>query len=191
MSRSNPGRFSQIGTFLVYASGRGRALIDRELYVPVSWTDDRECCRAAGIGDEVPFATKNEHFKWILQRAIDAGVPFAWVTADEAFGQVRHLRAWLEERAVAHVLATKVNDIVTTVHGTGAQVDQLIANLPRQAWKRLSGGPGRTRRTYLRLGQSRRPPNLGPCTPPTGRVPDETSTNPAANRRRRRRGAPG
>jgi SRSO17 transposase len=133
---------SQIGTFLAYASGRGRALIDRELYVPVSWTDDRERCRAAGIGDEVPFATKNEHFKWMLQRAIDAGVPFAWVTADEAFGQVRHLRAWLEERAVAHVLATKVNDTVATVHGTGAQVDQLIADLPRQAWKRLSGGRG-------------------------------------------------
>ncbi len=133
---------SQIGTFLAYASSRGRALIDRELYVPVSWTDDRDRCRAAGIGDEVPFATKNEHFKWMLQRAIDAGVPFAWVTADEAFGQVRHLRSWLEERSVAHVLATKVNDIVTTVHGTGAQVDQLIAALPRQAWKRLSGGRG-------------------------------------------------
>lgn len=133
---------SQIGTFLAYASNRGRALIDRELYVPVSWTDDRERCRAAGIGDEVPFATKNEHFKWMLQRAIDAGVPFAWVTADEAFGQVRHLRSWLEERAVAHVLATKVNDIVVTAHGTSVQVDQLIAALPRQAWKRLSGGPG-------------------------------------------------
>ncbi|MFD4401117.1 IS701 family transposase [Kitasatospora sp. NPDC058478] len=133
---------SQIGTFLAYASSRGRALIDRELYLPLSWTDDRERCRAAGIGDEVPFATKNEHLKWMLQRAIDAGVPFAWVTADEAFGQVRHLRSWLEERAVAHVLATKVNDIVVTGQGTDVQVDRLIAALPRQAWKRLSGGRG-------------------------------------------------
>lgn len=117
-------------------------MIDRELPVPVSWTDDRERCRAAGIGDEVPFATKNEHFKWMLQRAIDAGVPFAWVTADEAFGQVRHLRSWLEERAVAHVLATKVNDTVVTAHGADVQVDQLIAALPRQAFKRLSAGRG-------------------------------------------------
>ncbi|MFF3001862.1 IS701 family transposase [Kitasatospora sp. NPDC057940] len=133
---------SQIGTFLAYASSRGRALIDRELYLPLSWTDDRERCRAAGIGDEVPFATKNEHLKWMLQRAIDAGVPFAWVTADEAFGQVRHLRSWLEERAVAHVLATKVNDIVVTGQGADVQVDRLIDALPRQAWKRLSGGRG-------------------------------------------------
>ncbi len=49
---------SQIGVFLAYASPRGRALIDRELYLPRLWTDDRERCRAAGIGDEVGFATK-------------------------------------------------------------------------------------------------------------------------------------
>ncbi|QFR01738.1 IS701 family transposase [Streptomyces phaeolivaceus] len=132
----------QIGTFLAYASARGRALIDRELYIPVSWTDDRERCRAAGIDDEIPFATKNEHCKWMLQRAVDAGIPFAWVTADEAYGQVKHLRVWLEERRIAHVLATKVNDTVTTADGGDARVDQLVAALPRQAWKRVSGGQG-------------------------------------------------
>ncbi|MFC8016433.1 IS701 family transposase [Streptomyces cinereoruber] len=133
---------SQIGTFLAYASSKGRALIDRELYLPASWTGDRERCRAAGIGDEVPFATKNEHFRWMLQRAIDARIPFAWVTADEAYGQVKHLRFWLEERRVAHVLATKVNDTVITVRWAEVRVDELIASLPRQAWKRLSGGQG-------------------------------------------------
>ena len=133
---------SQIGTFLAYASSKGRALIDRELYIPKSWTDDRERCRAADIPDEVPFATKNEHFKWMLQRAIDAEVPFAWVTADEAYGQVKHLRLWLEERRIAHVLATKVNDTVATVGGADARVDVLIDALPRQAWKRISGRQG-------------------------------------------------
>lgn len=132
----------QIGTFLAYASAKGRALIDRELYVPVSWTGDRERCRAAGIDDSVPFATKIEHLKWMLQRAIDAAVPFAWVTADEAYGQVRHFRSWLEERGVAHVLATRVNDMVTTADGQDAEVRHLIAGLPRQAWKRLSAGDG-------------------------------------------------
>ncbi|MFG2987594.1 IS701 family transposase [Streptomyces sp. NPDC048258] len=132
----------QIGTFLAYASSKGRALIDRELYLPVSWTDDRERCRTAGIGDEVPFATKNEHFKWMLQRAIDARVPFAWVTADEAYGQAKHLRSWLEERRIAHVLATKVNDTVITADWAEVRVDELIATLPRQAWKRISGGQG-------------------------------------------------
>jgi SRSO17 transposase len=133
---------SQIGTFLAYASSKGRALIDRELYLPASWTEDRERCRAVGIGDEVAFATKNEHFRWMLQRAIDARIPFAWVTADEAYGQVKHLRFWLEERRIAHVLATKVNDTVITMRWAEVRVDELIASLPRQAWKRLSGGQG-------------------------------------------------
>ncbi|WP_189308835.1 IS701 family transposase, partial [Streptomyces albospinus] len=119
-----------------------RALIDRELYVPTSWTDDRERCRAAGIGDEVPFATKIEHLKWMLQRAIDARVPFAWVTADEAYGQAKHFRVWLEQRRMAHVLATKVNDTVITTDGYDARVDELIAKAPRQAWKLISAGAG-------------------------------------------------
>lgn len=132
----------QIGTFLAYASARGRALIDRELYLPASWTDDRDRCRAAGIGDEICFATKNEHFRQMLQRAVDAGVPFAWVTADEAYGQVKHTRFWLEQRGIAHVMATKVNDTVITTRWSEKRVDELIAALPRQRWKRLSGGPG-------------------------------------------------
>jgi SRSO17 transposase len=78
----------------------------------------------------------------MLQRAIDAGVPFAWVTADEAYGQVKQLRFWLEERGVAHVLATKVNDTVITARGGEPRVDTLVAALPRQRWKRLSGGAG-------------------------------------------------
>jgi SRSO17 transposase len=117
-------------------------LIDRELYLPKSWTDDRERCRAAGTGDDVPFATKIEHFQAMLQRALDAKVPFAWVTADQAYGQVKRLRYWLEQRTVAHVLATKVNDTVITTRGGDARVDTLVAVLPRQAWKRLSAGPG-------------------------------------------------
>ncbi|GAA2281402.1 hypothetical protein GCM10010430_79320 [Kitasatospora cystarginea] len=92
--------------------------------------------------DDVPFATKNEHFRWMLQRAIDAGVPFAWVTADEAYGQVKHLRVWLEQRGIGYVLATRVNDTVITTRWREVRVDELVATLPRQAWKRLSGGKG-------------------------------------------------
>ncbi|MET8117397.1 IS701 family transposase [Streptomyces prasinus] len=132
----------QIGTFLAYASAAGRALIDRELYLPASWTDDRERCRAAGIVDGIGFATKNEHFRRMVQRAVDACVPFAWVTADEAYGQVKQTRFWLEQRGIAHVMATKVNDTVATTGWSEERVDDLIAALPRQRWKRISGGRG-------------------------------------------------
>ena len=48
----------QLGVFLAYAGPKGRALVDRELYLPKSWTDDRDRCREAGVPDDVQFATK-------------------------------------------------------------------------------------------------------------------------------------
>nr|AIU93893.1 hypothetical protein LRS1606.459 [Rhodococcus sp. NS1] len=79
---------SQVGVFLAYASGRGRALIDRELYLPRAWTEGRQRCRDAGIDDDIGFATKPELAQSMIERALDAGIPFGWVTADEAYGQV-------------------------------------------------------------------------------------------------------
>jgi len=132
----------QIGVFLAYASPAGHALIDRELYLPESWTSDRGRCRAAGIPDEVDFATKPVLAQAMLQRAFDAGVPFSWVTADEAYGQVKYLRVWLEQHDVSHVLATRCNDDVGTTNGRTGRVDELIAALPANAWRRLSVGAG-------------------------------------------------
>lgn len=132
----------QIGTFVAYASVRGHALIDRELYLPESWTEDRDRCRAAGIPDEIEFATKPRQAMAMLDRAFTARVPFAWVTADEAYGQVKYLRYWLEQHDAAHVLATKCNDTVITTTGADARVDELIAALPARSWRRLSVGAG-------------------------------------------------
>jgi SRSO17 transposase len=97
----------QIGTFLAYACDRGHALIDRELYLPEPWIADRDRCRGAGIPDEIEFATKPRQAMAMLARAFVAGVPFAWITADEAYGQVTYLRSWLEEHDAAHVLAPR------------------------------------------------------------------------------------
>ena len=72
----------QVGVFLAYASRFGHALIDRELYLPQSWTDDPERCREAGIPKETEFATKPAQAQAMIARAVAAGVPFAWFTAD-------------------------------------------------------------------------------------------------------------
>ena len=64
----------QLGVFCAYATGQGRALIDRELYLPKSWTDDRDRCREAGVGDDVQFAAKPGLARLMLGRALDAGV---------------------------------------------------------------------------------------------------------------------
>ncbi len=77
----------QIGVFAAYASARGRALVDRDLYLPKSWTEDRERCRTARIPDEREFATKGELARHMVLRALASTLPIAWVTADSAYGQ--------------------------------------------------------------------------------------------------------
>lgn len=132
----------QIGTFLTYASPYGRTLIDRELYLPQSWTDDRDRCRAAAVPDEVGFATKPEQARLMLQRALDAGVLFSWFTADEAYGQNPGLRSWLEACDVFYVMATRKDQQVASGLFTTSRVDQMIAKVPAGAWKRRSCGDG-------------------------------------------------
>jgi SRSO17 transposase len=131
----------QIGTFLAYASVHGHALIDRELYVPQPWAEDRDRRRAAGIPERVEFATKPRQAQAMIARAIAAGVPFSWFTADEVYGQAKWLQAWLEEHGVPYVMAIRRSDTVTTPAGE-QRADALIAALAPQAWQRISAGAG-------------------------------------------------
>lgn len=78
----------------------------------------------------------------MLARAFTARVPFAWVTADEAYGQVKYLRIWLEEHDASYVLATRRVDLLNTGEGGQATAEDLIAGLPAQSWGRLSVGAG-------------------------------------------------
>jgi SRSO17 transposase len=131
----------QVGVFLAYASVHGHALIDRERYLPQSWAEDLGRRRAAGIPDEAEFATKPQQAKAMISRAIAAGVPFAWFTADEAYGQAKFPQAWLEDQDVCYVMAIRRSDTLTT--GAGEQrADALIAAALSRAWQRISVGPG-------------------------------------------------
>ena len=131
----------QLGVFCAYVTGKGRALVDRELYLPKSWTDDRDRCRRAGVPDEVQFATKPELARLMLARALDAGVPAAWVTADEAYGRDGKFRAWLEQRRTGYVVAVDSRQAVPGDAGS-SRADVLAAHAPDQAWKRRSCGNG-------------------------------------------------
>src|SRR4051794_27384896 len=95
----------QIGVFLVYAAAQGAVLLDRALYVPRSWTDEPDRCRAAGIPEAVTFQTKPQLAQAMLARALDAQLPCGWVTGDEVYGNDRVLRRFLEEREQPFVLA--------------------------------------------------------------------------------------
>jgi SRSO17 transposase len=142
----------QLGVFLAYASPKGRAMIDRELYLPKSWTNDPQRCRAARVPEEVGFRTKPQLARVMLERALDAGVPAAWVTADEAYGGNPALRRWLEGRGVWHVLAVKCTEPlgVDGPKGPGrTSAEQLAAAAPAEQWITCSAGYGaKGRRLY-------------------------------------------
>ncbi len=135
----------QIGLFLAYAAPGGIALIDRELYLPKAWTEDRARCHEAEIPDDVGFATKPALARRMLERAFEAEVPHAWVVADEVYGQDRRLRLWLEQIEQPFVLAVPSQEKPWSWGAKGPQqirVDRLANALPEEAWRRLSAGRG-------------------------------------------------
>ncbi len=131
----------QIGVFLSYASSRGHTLLDRELYLPKSWTDNQERCREAHVPEEVTFATKPELARRMLERALDADLPAAWVVGDTVYGSAQPLRAALEARRQAYALAVTCKEQVE-VQGTHQRVDQVAHGLAREDWQELSAGAG-------------------------------------------------
>jgi SRSO17 transposase len=131
----------QIGVFLAYASCQGHTLLDRELYLPKEWIDDRERCRKAGIPDERVFATKPALAQQMLQRSFEAGLKLAWVTGDSVYGDDRSLRGWLEERKHAYVLAVSGKESVW-IEQEQQQIKTILSDLPSVGWERLSAGAG-------------------------------------------------
>jgi SRSO17 transposase len=133
---------AQVAVYLGYAAPAGRALIDRELYLPKSWTGDPERCAAAGIPEDTGFATKPQLARRMIERASAAEVPFAWVVGDEVYGDNGPLRGWLEEQDTAYVLAVACRHQVPVAGGRRLRADELAARLPKRAWQRLPAGQG-------------------------------------------------
>ncbi|MGP3638674.1 IS701 family transposase, partial [Streptomyces sp. 24-1644] len=131
----------QIGVFAAYASAKGRALVDRELYLPRSWTEDPDRCRTARIPEGKPFATKPELARAMVQRALDSALPIAWVTVDAAYGQEQHFRRMLEETGVGYVLAVPKSQQVKSPAGSW-RIDHVLTGAPADAWERISCGEG-------------------------------------------------
>ena len=132
---------AQVAVYLGYAAPAGHALIDRELYLPRSWTSDPGRCRVAGVPDGTGFATKPALARRMIARALEAGVPASWVAGDEVYGADPGLRAHLEASGTGYVLAVPRDHKVIT--GPGAcRNDQLARRLPSSAWQRRSAGPG-------------------------------------------------
>ena len=127
----------RVGVFLGYASRHGRALIDRALYLPERWTGAAARRAAAGVPEEIAFATKPKLGLAMLDRALEAGLLFAWVTGDSVYGADHRIRRRLEARGRGYVLA------VTSGQRLGfVRVGKWLAKVPPGGWRRLGAGDG-------------------------------------------------
>ena len=131
----------QIGVFLAYRSSRGHALIDRELYLPKVWCDDRGRCDEARIPETKEFATKPALARQMLKRAVQAGVPARWVAADEVYGSDSKFRNLLQNQGLNYVVTISCQQRLF-LNDTSARVDQHVQAMRHSAWKKLSCGRG-------------------------------------------------
>jgi SRSO17 transposase len=141
----------QVGVFLCYASRKGAAFIDRELYLPEEWAEDEERREQAGVPEEISFATKPQLARRMLERAFEAGVYVSWVVADSVYGDARGLLGvWLEEKEQSYVLAVsgkahvwagfsqpKVSEVLGVLREGRLPLEE-----SEEGWERLSAGEG-------------------------------------------------
>src|SRR5260370_21534117 len=146
---------------VAYGGPQGHVLLDRERALPREWADDRARRREAGVPTAVTFATKPQLARRMLERALAAGVPAAWVTGDSIYGGDRRLRVWLEQHEQPFVLAVKSDEPLWAVlDGRWGQprADVIAAaQIPADAWQRLSAGEGAAAAARCCLGPARPP----------------------------------
>ena len=130
--------------FAAYVSRHGHAFIDRALYLPKAWTDDRPRLERAHGPAEVVFATKPQLAAAMIARAIAAAVPFAWVASDSVYG-VGAIEMALRRAGKGYVLGVNAISQFSSrgskplIAGTAKEV---AGELEETAWRRLSAGEG-------------------------------------------------
>jgi SRSO17 transposase len=147
----------QVGVFLSYTTATGHVGLDRELFIPKEWFTGPERCRTAGIPEGLEHRTKPQLALAMLERALDRGIPAAWVTGDEVYGSDGKLRRAIEarghasgpdtgQRLVGYVLAVRSNEHVTTWPPYAAPgqttIAAVMAAVPPEGWRRRSCGEG-------------------------------------------------
>ena len=131
----------QIGVFLTYASSKGHNPIDRRLYIPEEWMEDKDRLREAGVPDSVKFQTKPQMGLEMIQEATKAGVPYNWVTGDSAYGDYREIRHWLERNGKSYVMCVSGKEYIW-LENKQVSVANVLKGLQEDAWFEANCGDG-------------------------------------------------
>jgi SRSO17 transposase len=134
----------QVGVFWGYASVKGRALVDRRLYLPKDWAKNRARRKKCHVPQEVVF---QEKWRIGLERLalLSSELPHGWIAADDEFGRVAEFRAALRQRGERYVLDIPSNTLMRVVGertGDGCKapftrVDAWAVQQPASRWQKL------------------------------------------------------
>ncbi len=134
----------QIGVFASYVSRHGHGFIDRALYLPKAWTDDPTRMAATHVPGGTAFATKPALAVRMIERAIAAAVPFAWVAADSVYG-VGEVETALRRAGKGYVLGVNSNHQFRSWQGkppVAGTAEQIASRVDPSRWQRLSRRDG-------------------------------------------------
>ena len=166
----------QIGVFAAYVSRHGHAFIDRALYLPKAWTDDPARLAAAHVPPGTAFATKPRLALAMIERAIAADVPFAWVAADSVYG-VGEIEIALRRAGKGYVLGVNGTHPFNSwgdkppVAGTAEEIAQASTLRPGRACRPVRAPRARGSTTGpIANWPISRPPNTTTAAPACGRA---------------------
>jgi SRSO17 transposase len=133
-----------VSVHLGLARGRYKTLVDADLFLPESWDQDRQRCKAAGIPDEVVYRPKWQIALGQLDRARANGITPDWLTFDEGYGQVPDFLTGCDDRHLRYV-----GEVPKSFHcftrrprsgQAGHRADALVRHSPAfaaQPWRRF------------------------------------------------------
>ena len=134
----------QAGMFLAYVSLQGRALVDKRLYLPESWTSDTDRCAAAGVPEESRnYRSKTKLALEMLERTLERGhLKAGWVAGDDAFGMSPSFREGLAALGMRYVLDVPGGTTVWPLEPAWTSPE--YQGIGRSRKPRLKGGQRRT-----------------------------------------------
>ena len=169
-----------VAVYTSYATERGHALIDRDIYVQEDWFADPQRMAKAGFPPGHAFATKPDLAIAQAKRALVAGIRPAWAAGDEVYGRSGALRELFEQRGIGYVFAVPVDFHITTSGQVRMRADAALALVEDAGGTAARAGPGRRGRATT----------TGRGSPPTTRAANCSSAARSATRASSRTSTP-
>ncbi|ARP73817.1 transposase [Streptomyces pluripotens] len=131
----------QVAVHLAAVTDSARVVIDRALYLPKDWAADEERRDAAGVPEEVMFATKPEQSIAMVKNALELGVRARWFAGDEVYSG-RELRKAMREFGLGYTVGVSHTHTVTDGAGRRQSARQMIGRVLPHRWMRMRTGYG-------------------------------------------------